>query len=116
MSSNKFDSRNRMRRHRRIRRKIEGFKDRPRLNVFRSSRHIYVQIINDELGETIASASSLNTTQENKIKIASNVGAMIADKAKQLGVSEVVFDRGGYKYHGRVKALAEAARDGGLKF
>ena len=116
MSSNKFDSRNRMRRHRRIRRKIEGLKDRPRLNVFRSSRHIYVQIINDELGETIASASSLNNTQENKIKIASNVGTMIADKAKQLGVSEVVFDRGGYKYHGRVKALAEAARVGGLKF
>ena len=116
MSSNKFDSRNRMRRHRRIRRKIEGLKDRPRLNVFRSSRHIYVQIINDELGETIASASSLNSTQENNIEIASNVGAMIADKAKELGVSEVVFDRGGYKYHGRVKAFAEAARDGGLKF
>ena len=116
MSSNKFDSRNRMRRHRRIRKKIEGLQDRPRLNVFRSSRHIYVQIINDELGETIASASSLNSTQENNIEIASNVGAMIADKAKELGVSKVVFDRGGYKYHGRVKALAEAARDGGLKF
>ena len=116
MSSNKFDSRNRMRRHRRIRKKIAGLQDRPRLNVFRSSRHIYVQIINDELGETIASASSLNSTQENNIEIASNVGAMIADKAKELGVSEVVFDRGGYKYHGRVKALAEAARDGGLKF
>ena len=105
-----------MRRHRRIRKKIEGLQDRPRLNVFRSSRHIYVQIINDELGETIASASSLNSTQENNIEIASNVGAMIADKAKELGVSKVVFDRGGYKYHGRVKALAEAARDGGLKF
>ena len=116
MSNRKFDLRNRYKRHRRVRRKIFGIVERPRLNVFRSSRHIYAQLINDELGETMASASSLNFADENKVKIASDVGNVIAEKAKQIGIKKVVFDRGGYKYHGRVKALAESARDGGLIF
>ena len=116
MSNRKFDLINRYKRHRRVRRKIFGMIERPRLNVFRSSRHIYAQLINDELGETMASASSLKFADENKIKIASDVGSVIAEKAKQIGIKEVVFDRGGYKYHGRVKALADAARDGGLVF
>ena len=116
--SNKFDTRNRWLRHRRVRKKVKGLSDRPRLSVFRSSKHIYAQLINDELGSTIASASSLSldSKEDKKTLIAAKVGAVIAENAKKIGVKEVVFDRGGYKYHGRVKALAESARDGGLIF
>ena len=105
----------------RVRKKISGTDVRPRLAVFRSLRHIYAQLIDDLNGVTIVSASS----QENdividqpssKTKLANQVGELIADRAKSKGVKEVVFDRGGYKYHGRVKALAEAARKGGLGF
>ena len=108
-------------RHFRVRKKISGTDVRPRLAVFRSLRLIYAQLIDDLNGVTIVSASS----QENdividqpssKTKLANQVGELIADRAKSKGVKEVVFDRGGYKYHGRVKALAEAARKGGLGF
>ena len=116
--SNKFDTRNRWLRHRRVRKKVKGLSDRPRLSVFRSSKHIYAQLINDELGSTLASASSLSldSLEDKKILIAGQVGTVIAESAKKIGVKKVVFDRGGYKYHGRVKALAESARDGGLIF
>lgn len=95
---------------------------RPRLSVFRSGQHIYAQIIDDTAGRTMLAASSLEKDMRKKMKTggnieaASEVGKLIAERAKQAGVAEVVFDRGGYAYHGRVKALAEAAREGGLKF
>ena len=95
---------------------------RPRLSVFRSSKHIYVQLIDDRQGATLAAASSLDKDLKGKIKTgadvsaAAEVGKLIAERAKTAGVSEVVFDRGGYLYHGRVKALADAAREGGLSF
>ncbi len=95
---------------------------RPRLSVFRSSKHIYVQVIDDDRGVTLAAASSLDQALKGKIKTgadttaASEVGKLIAERAKAAGLTEVVFDRGGYHYHGRVKALAEAAREGGLSF
>ncbi len=95
---------------------------RPRLSVFRSSNHIYAQIIDDEAGRTLASASSLEKETRERLKFGGNcdaageVGKMIAERAAEAGVTEVIFDRGGYIYHGRVKALADAAREGGLKF
>jgi len=104
----------RCRRHRRVRAKIFGKKEKPRLCVFRSQKHIYAQLIDDEKGKTIVSTSDL---EMKKIKDkAKEVGKLIAKKAKDLKIEKVVFDRGGYKYHGRVKALAEGARAGGLKF
>ena len=109
----------RLRRHKRIRAKISGSAARPRLDVFRSNANIYAQIIDDENGVTLLSASSLDKEFEgyggNK-EAAKAVGTMIAKKALEKGITEVVFDRGGYVYHGRVQALAEAAREGGLKF
>jgi len=109
----------RVKRHQRIRNKIEGTQERPRLNVFRSSKHIYAQIIDDVSGVTLTSASSLAKGFEcsggNK-DAARKVGETIAKNALDKGISEVVFDRGGYIFHGRVKELAEAAREGGLKF
>ena len=109
----------RLKRHGRIRNKISGTAERPRLNVFRSAKHIYAQVIDDENGVTLAAASSLDKSLEgyggNK-EAAKKVGAMIAENAKKAGVTEVVFDRGGYIYHGRVQELAEAAREGGLTF
>lgn len=106
-------------RHRRVRAKISGTPERPRLNVFRSSKHIYAQIIDDVNGVTLASASSLekgfDANGGNK-EGARKVGEMIAKAAQGKGISEVVFDRGGYLYHGRVKELAEGARENGLKF
>ena len=109
----------RQKRHERVRNRVAGTADRPRLNVFRSLKHIYAQVIDDEKGMTLAAASSLdkgfNGTGGN-IAAAKAVGAAIAKKAIEKGISEVVFDRGGYIYHGRVAALAQAARDGGLKF
>lgn len=108
-------------RHVRVRKKISGTNIRPRLAVFRSLRHIYAQLIDDLNGVTIVSASSKENDividqPSSKTKLANQVGELIADRAKSKGVKDVVFDRGGYKYHGRVKALAEAARKGGLGF
>jgi len=109
----------RKRRHKRVRAKISGTQERPRLNVFRSEKHIYAQIIDDTAGNTICSASSVEKDFEgsgsNK-DAAKKVGALVAERAKEKGVTTVVFDRGGYIYHGRVKELAEAAREGGLTF
>ena len=104
----------------RIRRKISGTAARPRMSVFRSNKQIYVQIINDEIGKTLVAASSrengIETEKITKIEQAAKVGALIAEKAKAAGIETVVFDRNGYLYHGRVKSLADAARNGGLKF
>ena len=104
---------------RRVRGKLSGTSDRPRLSVFRSNKQIYAQIIDDLSGRTLASASSLSkdeTKSVPKIEQASSVGSMIAEQAKNAGITNVVFDRNGYLFHGRVKQLAQAARDGGLKF
>ena len=109
----------RKKRHKRVRAKIEGTPERPRLNVFRSEKHIYAQIIDDTKGVTLCAASSLEksfgSTGSNK-EAAKKVGKQIAERAVKGGIENVVFDRGGYIYHGRVKELAEAAREGGLKF
>lgn len=106
--------------HRRIRRKVRGSGERPRLAVFRSLQHIYVQIIDDTQGRTLAWASSAGKNATlgggGNIPAAKAVGRLIAERAKEKGIQKVVFDRGGYLYHGRVKALAEAAREGGLEF
>ena len=105
--------------HKRIRRKVAGNTERPRLAVFRSVKHIYAQVIDDSVGHTLVAASS---TEKSGIKSGGNVagakavGKLLAERAQEKGVKTVVFDRGGYLYHGRVKALAEAAREGGLKF
>ena len=104
----------------RIRRKISGTGAKPRLSVFRSNMEIYVQLINDEDGTTIAAASSkekdIAAQKVNKVEKSKLVGAAVARKANDLGIKDVVFDRGGYIYHGRVKAVAEGAREGGLQF
>lgn len=113
----KKESRNEMRkvRHTRIRKQIIGTKDIPRLNVYRSNKNIYVQLIDDENKVTLASASSMKLNGNNE-EIAAKVGKMIAEEAKKAKISKVVFDRGGYLYHGRIKALADAARENGLEF
>ena len=109
----------RLKRHKRVRGKVSGTAECPRLNVFRSLNHIYAQIIDDAKGVTLAAASTMDKELEgyggNK-EAAKKVGLSIAKKAADKGISEVVFDRGGYVYHGRVKELAEGAREGGLKF
>lgn len=103
------------RRHRRVRKKIVGTPERPRLAVHRSNRHIYAQIIDDFAGTTLASASSLSASGDGDPKaVARNVGKELATKAKDAGITRVAFDRGGFMYHGRVQALAEGAREGGL--
>lgn len=99
-----------------IRGKISGTADTPRLAVFRSNKQIYAQIIDDVTGVTLASASSLKLTSASGVELAKEVGTIIAKEAKSKGLTSVKFDRGGYLYHGRVKALAEAAREGGLNF
>ena len=109
----------RIKRHNRVRGKISGTAERPRLCVFRSENNIYAQIIDDVAGTTLVSASSGEKGFEGKggnIEAAKKVGATVAERALQKGIEEVVFDRGGYIYHGRVQALAEGAREGGLKF
>lgn len=113
----------RVRRHKRVRARISGTADRPRLSVFRSSKHIYAQLIDDEKGITLVSASDQALPQKSRVKIqnkkiakAYEVGKLIAEKALEKKIKKVVFDRGPYKYHGRVKALAEGARSAGLKF
>jgi large subunit ribosomal protein L18 len=106
------------RRHRRVRARIAGTAERPRLAVYRSLTQIYAQVIDDRTGRTLVAASSLETkdAKGKKSEVASAVGAKLAEKAKAAGVTEVIFDRGGYRYHGRVKALADAARSNGLRF
>lgn len=110
----------RKKRHLRVRKKLFGTALRPRLNVFRSSKNIYAQLIDDEAGVTVASASTLDKAYEGAnggtVDAAKKVGELIAKRALEKGYSKVVFDRGGYIYHGRVKALAEGAREGGLDF
>ena len=100
----------------RIRGRISGTAARPRMSVFRSNKEIYVQLVNDLNGTTLASASSKGIDQGTKVEIAAKVGELIAGRALQAGITEVVFDRNGYLFHGRVKSLADAARKGGLKF
>ena len=100
----------------RIRKSVNGTAERPRMSVFRSNKQIYVQIINDLTGKTLASASSLGMEAMPKKEQAAKVGELVAKKAQEAGIEKVVFDRNGYLYHGRVKELADAARKGGLKF
>jgi len=108
--------------HRRVRVSLEGTQDRPRLCVYRSLGHIYAQVIDDRQGKTLVSASSVDGETKKNLKGGGNIaaakviGKTIAERAKSAGVGKVVFDRGGYKYHGRVKALADAAREAGLQF
>ena len=109
----------RLHRHKRVRGKVSGTPERPRLNVFRSETNIYAQIIDDTQGVTLASANSLEKGLEcdgTKTDAAKKVGQLVAERAKAKGIDTVVFDRGGYVYHGRVQALAEGAREGGLQF
>ena len=111
----------RLARHVRVRRKVKGSPGRPRLCVFRSLQHIYAQVIDDSNGRTLVAATSIEAAAESakggpKLAVSQAVGKMVAERALAKGISQVVFDRGGYKYHGRVKALAEASREGGLKF
>ncbi|MEM1041920.1 MAG: 50S ribosomal protein L18 [Bacteroidota bacterium] len=109
---------NRMRIKRRVRAKISGTGERPRLSVFRSNNNIYAQLIDDLEGHTLAAASSLdeNVSGGNPTEVGKAVGQRLAEKAKEAGVETAVFDRNGYRYHGRIKALADGAREGGLKF
>ncbi|MFL6040547.1 MAG: 50S ribosomal protein L18 [Gaiellales bacterium] len=108
----------RLRRHRRVRSKISGTAERPRLAVYRSNLRIYAQLIDDEAGRTLAAASSLDkdVAGAKRSEQAGMVGKLVAERAKQAGIGRVVFDRGGYLYHGRVKTLADAARENGLEF
>jgi len=112
----------RLRVHERVRKRVEGTTGRPRLCVYRSLGHIYAQVIDDRTGKTVVSASSVDGETKKNLKGGGNIaaakviGKTIAERAKTAGVSKVVFDRGGYKYHGRVKALADAAREAGLQF
>lgn len=112
----------RIARHQRVRKNVNGSSERPRMSVYRSLNHTYAQVIDDKKGVTLVSASSLEMSVKNKLtdkskkEIASLVGSLIAERAMDNGLKEVIFDRGGYKYHGRVKAVAEAARKGGLTF
>jgi len=112
----------RVRRHIRVRQKVNGTSEQPRLCVFRSLRHIYAQVVDDSKGLTLAAASTLDEEitkddkKKNKTSQAEMVGTLLAKRASEKKISQVAFDRGGFKYHGRVKALAEAARKGGLKF
>jgi large subunit ribosomal protein L18 len=103
-------------RHMRVRKKVAGTADRPRLVVFRSDKHIYAQLVDDDAGRTIATISSQKVAAGKKTEKATEVGKQVAVVAKDKGITRVVFDRGGYKYHGRVKAVADGAREGGLEF
>ena len=118
MALTKVQKRSRIKK--RIRKVVSGTDSRPRLVVFRSNKEIYAQVVNDVTGTTIAAASSrdkdINSTKGTKTEVASLVGKAIAEKALKAGVENIAFDRSGYQYHGRVKSLAEAAREGGLKF
>ncbi|MDR6226941.1 50S ribosomal protein L18 [Desmospora profundinema] len=115
-------NKSRKRRHMRVRKKIMGTVERPRLNVFRSAKNIYAQVIDDMNGHTLVSASSLDAEVKEvgiyggNVEAARKVGELLAKRAQEKGIDQVVFDRGGYLYHGRIKALAEGAREGGLNF
>ncbi|MBJ31023.1 MAG: 50S ribosomal protein L18 [Acidimicrobiaceae bacterium] len=112
-------SKARLRRHRRVRKSVTGTEARPRLAVFRSAKHISAQVIDDSAGRTVAAASSVQAGVADGvtgIAAATEVGRVVAERAREAGIATVVFDRGGYKYHGRVAALADAARDAGLEF
>jgi large subunit ribosomal protein L18 len=104
------------RRHRRVRKKVVGTADRPRLAVYRSNRHVYAQLIDDFAGRTLAAASTSSGAKGDPTAQAKAVGKDLADKAKAAGINQVTFDRGGFKYHGRVQAVADGAREGGLEF
>jgi large subunit ribosomal protein L18 len=112
----------RIKRKKRIRKRVNGTQERPRLSVFRSARHIYAQVIDDTTGSTLASASSVEKTTreqpkfENKTAMAVFVGKLVAQRSKEKGVIKVVFDRNGFLYHGRIKAVSDGAREGGLEF
>ena len=111
----------RLRRHRRVRKKIAGTAERPRLAVHRSNKHLSVQVIDDESGRTLASASTVEPDQRaagtgGSVEAATRIGTLIAERAKAAGIDKVVFDRGGFAYHGRIAAVAAAARDAGLEF
>ncbi len=114
--------RSRVRRHHRVRLRVYGTPDRPRLNVFRSNAHLYAQVIDDTTGRTLVSASTLDKEIKGKLKSGANlaaavaVGRLVAERALKANLKAVVFDRGGYRFHGRIKALAEASREKGLKF
>ena len=119
MKLNRNESR--QKRHDRVRKRVHGTEERPRLNVYRSNQNIYAQVINDEIGHTLAAASSLDASLREGVKGgniggAQAVGKLIAERALAAGVTKVVYDRGGYLYHGRIQALADAAREGGLDF
>jgi large subunit ribosomal protein L18 len=122
MGSLNFKKRARLKRKKRIRKKVVGTELRPRLCVFRSTRHIYAQIIDDAKGQTLAAASTLEKTvkesseMENKMNAATLVGKLLAERAIGKGVKQIVFDRNGFLYHGRVKAVSDGARESGLKF
>ena len=113
---------NRQRRQERVRKRVRGTDDRPRLCVFRSARHIYAQVISDENGKTLVSASTLseelraNGAKAKKIEVAKKVGELVAKRCLEQSIQQVIFDRNGFLYHGRIKALADAAREAGLKF
>lgn len=118
-STAKVSRQRRARRHRTIRKRLSGTAERPRMNVFRSSANLYVQFINDDLGTTVAAASTRDADAPKtgtKVERAQSVGRLAAERARALGITRVVFDRGGYLYHGRVKAVADGARAGGLEF
>jgi large subunit ribosomal protein L18 len=112
----------RIRRHNRLRKRVSGAPERPRLSIFRSNVHIYAQVIDDTVGRTLVAASTMEPTLvgtlngQTKTERAKAVGKLIAERAQAAGITKVVFDRGGFKYHGRVQALAEAAREAGLQF
>ena len=106
----------RQRIHDRIRRKLSGTEARPRLNVYRSLNHIYAQVIDDQSGQTLVSASTIKMKTGGNVAAAKEIGKAVAEKAVEKGIKKVVFDRGGYLYHGRIKALADAAREAGLEF
>ncbi|SDZ31409.1 LSU ribosomal protein L18P [Proteiniborus ethanoligenes] len=122
MLKKEYSNKKRQKRHLRIRKTVNGTPERPRLNVYRSLNHIYAQIIDDSAGRTLVSASTLDKDLKEKLEKTSNkeaakvVGKLVAERALAKGIEEVIFDRGGYIYHGRVKELADGAREGGLKF
>ena len=117
MDKNKARNQKNIRRHAKVRSTISGTAERPRLSVFRSNRGMFIQLIDDLAGRTLASASSLEIkTKAAKLELATELGALIAKRAKELNITKVVFDRSSYQYHGRVKALADGARAGGLEF
>ena len=116
MNKNTEKNRKRLARHRRVTSLIKGTAEVPRLNVFRSNQHIYAQLVDDNSGKTLAMVSDLKNKKGTKREVALSVGKNLGEKAKAAGIEKVVFDRGGFKYHGRVAAVADGARESGLKF